>query len=72
MKKFLLVIGIVIVVIGILALLYAALNRFTFFNTLDGSNDFYSRIRVQMRISFIIGAVTEVIGIACLIVRTKL
>lgn len=72
MKKILLIIGVVIIVVGVIALLYAAFNRFIFYSLLDGSNSMYSRLRIRMTTSFIIGVACEVVGVICLIIKSRL
>ena len=72
MKKTLLIVGIIALVIGIAALLWGALNRFMFYNIMDGSFSLYDRLHRTMLISFAVGAVSTVIGIVCLIVRRKM
>ena len=71
-KKFLLIIGIVIIIVGVIALLFSALQRFGYYHLLDGDADMYIRLHWGMIISFVIGIVLVAIGAVCLIVRTKM
>lgn len=72
MKKVLLIVGIIVVVAGVIALLIGAVNRFMFYHTMDGSGSLYDTLKLRMKISFIIGAVLEIIGAVCLVIRTRL
>ena len=72
MKKLLLIIGVVIVIAGVIALLFSALQRYGYYYLLDGEADMYIRLHGRMIISFVIGIVLVVMGAACLIIRTKL
>ena len=69
MKKALLIIGIIVLVLGVIALLFSALCRFAYRGTLDASPSFYANMRFDMRASLIIGIVLLVIGVVCFIVR---
>jgi len=72
MKKFLLVAGIVIIIAGVIALLFSALQQFGYYHLLDGEAEMYIRLHWRMIISLVIGIVLVVIGAVCLIVRTKM
>ncbi|MGN1198663.1 MAG: hypothetical protein ACI4TA_13845 [Acetatifactor sp.] len=72
MKKLLLILGIVIIIAGVIALLFSALQRYGYYNILDGDADLYIELHRRMIISFVIGIVLEVIGVVCLIFRTKM
>lgn len=72
MKKALLIFGIILIIAGVLALLFALLNRFGYYNLLDGSPEKYAALRRRMNISFIAGLALAVIGAVCLIIRTRL
>ena len=56
MKKFLLIIGIVIIIAGVIALLFSALQRFGYYHLFDGDADLYIRLHWGMIISFVIGS----------------
>lgn len=72
MKKLLLILGIVIIIAGVIALLFSALQRYGYYNILDGDADLYIGLHRRMLISFVIGIVLEVIGVVSLILRTKI
>lgn len=72
MKKLLLIIGVVIIIAGVIALLFSALQRFVYYHLLDGEAVMYIRLHWRMIISLVIGIVLVVIGAACLIIRTKM
>ncbi|MCQ2503071.1 MAG: hypothetical protein MJ084_04945 [Saccharofermentans sp.] len=69
MRKALLIAGIVLVVLGVIALLLAAFFLWMHNSVLDGSNTLYQRLATQRNVSFVIGMVLSVIGIICFIVR---
>ncbi len=72
MKVFLLVAGIVLIVACVLSVLFAALNLFGYYHTMDGSNELYARLRSRAAVFFTVGAVTAVIAVACLVIRIKI
>ena len=72
MHKVLLILGIVSIVISVIALLYAALQRFAYYHTLDGSSDMYVRMHSHMIISFIICIIFAIAAIACFVIRSKM
>ena len=72
MKKLLLIIGVVIVIAGVIALLFSALQRFGYYHLLDGEADMYIGLHGRMIISFVIGIVLVATGAVCLIIRAKL
>ena len=72
MKKLLLILGIVIIIAGVIALLFSALQRHGYYHLLDGDADMYIGLRRKMIIFFVIGIVLEVIGTACIIIRARL
>ena len=72
MKKLLLFMGIVIIIVGTIALLFSALQRHGYYHLLDGDADMYIGLRRKMIIFFVIGIVLEVIGTACIIIRARL
>ena len=72
MKKLLLIIGIVIIIAGVIALLFSALQQYGYYHLLDGDADMYIRLHRRMIISFVIGIVFAAMGAACLFIRTKL
>ena len=72
MKKLLLIIGVVIVIAGVIALLFSALQRYGYYHLLDGDADMYIGLHWRMIISLVIGIVLVAMGAVCLIIRTKL
>lgn len=76
MKKLLLIAGVVIIVAGVIALLFSALQRYGYYHLLDGDADMYIRLHwgmiISLVISLVIGIVLVAIGAVCLIIRTKL
>ncbi len=72
MKKLLLVIGIICIIVCVLALLFAGLNMYGYYNVMDGSAELYSRLHARMIASFVVGIVLAVVGLLCLIARSKL
>ena len=72
MKKLLLIFGIILIVAGVLALLFAALNRFGYYNLLDGSAEQYAALRRRMNISFFAGLALAALGAVCIFIRTRL
>ena len=72
MEYLLLVFGIISIVACDLSLLYAALNRFGYHNLLDAEGDKYTRLRRRMTVFFALGIALAVVGIACLVIRSKI
>ena len=72
MKKLLLIIGVVVILAGVIALLFSALQRHGYYHLLDADADMYIRSRWRMIISLVIGMVLAAIGTVCLIIRAKL
>lgn len=72
MKRLLLILGIVIIIVGMIALLFSALQRHVYYHLLDGDADMYIRFHRRMIISFVVGIVLTVIGAVCVIIRVKL
>ena len=72
MKKLVLIIGVVIILAGVIALLFSALQLYGYYHLLDGDADMYIAMRWRMIISLAIGIVLVAIGAVCLFIRTKL
>lgn len=72
MEKLLFVFGIISIVACVLSLLYGALNRFGYYNLLDADGGKYTKLRRRMTTSFALGIVLAVVGIACLVIRSKI
>lgn len=72
MEKSLLIVGIISIIACVLSLLYAALNRFGYYNILDADGDKYTRLHRRMTVSFTLGIALAIVGIACLFIRSKI
>lgn len=72
LKKLLLIAGVVIIVAGVIALIFSALQRYGYYHLLDGDADMYIRLHWGMIISFAIGIVLVAIGAVCLIIHAKM
>ena len=72
MKKTLMVTGIILVVIGILALIVAAFWWYAYNHTMDGSFELYRRQHKNMYIFLTVGVISELIGVLCLIFHAKI
>ena len=72
MNKVLLILGIVSIVISVLALLYAWLQHFAFYHTLDGDSDMYVRMHMHMIVSLVVGISFAIAAIACFVIRSKM
>ena len=72
MKKALMIFGIILVIVGILALIVAAFWLFAGHNTLDGSTSLYLRQKRNMQISLTVGVACEIVGIIFLIIRGRI
>ena len=72
LKKLLLMAGVVIIVAGVIALIFSALQRYGYYHLLDGDADLYLRLHWRMIISFVIGIVLVAMGAVFLFIRTKL
>ena len=71
-KKLLLIAGVVIIVAGVIALLFSALQLYGYYHLLDGDADMYVAMRWRMIISLVIGIVLVAMGAVCLFICTKL
>ena len=72
MKNLLLITGLVIIIAGVIALLFSALQLYGYYHLLDGEADMYVAMRWRMIISLVIGIVLVAMGAVCLFIRTKL
>ena len=72
LKKLLLIAGVVIIVAGVIALIFSALQRYGYYHLLDGDADMYIRLHWGMIISIVIGIVLVAIGAVCLIIHAKM
>lgn len=72
MKKLLFITGIVIIIIGVITLLFSALQRYGYYHLLDGEEDMYIKFHGRMILFFVIGIVLVVMGTVCLIIRTEI
>ena len=67
-----LIVGIISIVVCVLLLLFALLNMLSYYHVLDGSAELYDKLHQKMTVSFIIGIILAVIGMICLIIRSRL
>ena len=72
MSKVLFILGIVSIVISVIALLYAGLQRFAYYHTHDGGSDLYARMHIHMIVSFIICIIFAIAAVACFVIRSKM
>ena len=72
MKRLLLIVGMISLIACTLSLLFSALNWFGYYHVHDGTAELLNRLNQRMMIFFVIGIVLAVIGIASLIVRSKI
>lgn len=72
MKNLLFVAGIVLILVGVIALIFSVLQGYGYYHLLDGEAELYIRLRRRMIIFFIIGIALAVLGTVCLIVRVKM
>ena len=72
MKKLLLIIGVVVIIAGVIALLFSALQRFGYYHLLDGEADTYIRLHRRMIIFSVVGIALAAIGAVCLIIRAEM
>lgn len=61
--------GIVILIAGVIALLFSALQGYGYYHLLDGDADLYIRLHRRMLLFFVIGMILAVIGVSCIIIR---
>lgn len=71
MKKVLLIVGIVLIVAGVLALLFAALNVYMYHNVMDGSAALFARLHQRAIVFFIVGGALTVLGILGVVLRAR-
>lgn len=71
MKKWLLVIGIILLVACVASLLLAALQLFGYYRVMDGSAALYARLHRRAIVFFIIGGALALVAVACLVLRGK-
>ena len=71
MKKWLLVVGIILIFACVASLLAAALQLFGYYHVLDGSAALYARLQQRAIVFFIVGGVLLIGGIVCLILHAK-
>ncbi len=69
MKKVWLILGIVIIMIGVAALLFSALQRHGYYHLLDGDADLYARLHRRMIVFLVVGILFVVMGAWCIIIR---
>lgn len=67
MRKAMLIIGIMVIVVGALALLWGGLSGYIGKHTLDAPFSFYEKHRKNMKIYLSLGTILTVAGILCLL-----
>ena len=72
MRKWLLILGVIVIIAAAVALAFAALNLSGYYNVMDGSSALYDRLHRRAILFFIIGGVLVVGGVAMLILRGRL
>ena len=61
--------GIVILIAGVIALVFSALQGYGYYHLLDGEADLYIRLHRRMLLFFVIGMILAVIGVSCITIR---
>ena len=69
LKNFWLILGALIIILGVAALLFSALQGYGYYHLLDGDADMYIRLHRRMILFFVIGIILVVIGVSCIIIR---
>ena len=69
MEKLLLITGILIIILGVIALLFSALQGYGYYHLLDGDADMYLGMHRRMIQFLVIGIILVVIGAVCMIIR---
>ena len=59
-----LILSILIIIVGVIALLFSALQGYGYYHLLDGDADMYKGLHRRMIIFFVIGIVFVMIGIS--------
>ena len=72
MKKFIRIMSIILLVLGLLAIMIGFFFRYSYFHTMDGSFDLYERIKRYMIIFFTSGGVSTILGVVGLIFGRKI
>ena len=72
MKKFVLILGIILIAVCVLSLLYAALCLFGYYRVLDGSHELYARLQRRAVVFGALGLALAAAGTVCLILRARL
>ena len=71
MKKAILIIGVILIVLCILSLLFAALFLFGYYHVLDGSPEMYANLHRRAILCFVLGIVLAVLGAASIVISRK-
>lgn len=69
MKDHLLIIGVIVVAVGVIALLFSALQRYGYYHLLDGDSVLYIGLHRRMIIFLVVGIILVMIGVSCIIIR---
>ena len=71
MKKALLAAGIVLLIVGVVLLAFAALNLFGYRHVLDGSAELYVRLHQRAVVCFALGGALTAFGAVCIYIQTR-
>ena len=69
MKDHLLIIGVIVVAVGVIALLFSALQRYGYYHLLDGDSELYIGLHRRMIIFLVVRIILVMIGVSCIIIR---
>ncbi|MBR3641052.1 MAG: hypothetical protein IKN53_03365 [Oscillibacter sp.] len=72
MKKALLIVGVVCLVVAAAFLIFAALSLSAYHHVMDGSPELYAKLQQRAVVFGALGAVSALLGIACLVARAKM
>ncbi|MBO7519323.1 MAG: hypothetical protein J6T73_00960 [Clostridia bacterium] len=72
MKKILLIVGVLIIILCVLALIYAAFNHLSYKELRDATPQHYRNLRKRARVFYAIGISLAVIGAGCIITYFKI
>ena len=69
MKDYLLILGIAVIAVGVIALLFSALQCYGYYHLLDGDSELYIGLHRRMIIFLVVGIILAIIGVSCIIIR---
>ena len=64
-----LILGIAVIAVGVIALLFSALQRYGYYLLLDGDSELYIGLHRRMIIFLVVGIILVMIGVSCIIIR---